>query len=132
MAAKSARGFTLVEIVIALGLFSFAIIGVIFLLGSGLTSSKDTQRDSALSSALAASAALLRSGTAPLSASTNYFDQQGSLVTNLSTAYYQFTVTPLASGGSLSTNLSMYSVQVKAPYPGTNSVGNFVMSRPKP
>ena len=132
MPTNNLRGFTLIEIAIALGIFSFAIIGVIFLLGTGLTSTKDTQRDSSLSSALAASAALLRSGTVPLSATTNLFDMQGSLVTDPTKAYYRFTVAPLAPGGSLSTNLVLYSVQVSGPYPRTNSFGSFVLSRPKP
>lgn len=128
---SQARGFTLIEIVIALGLFSFAIIGVVFLLGTGLSTSRETQRDSGLASALATSAALLRSGAAPVAAYTNYYDQQGGWQTNASNAFFALTVTPLPSGGTLSTNLTLYSVKAIAPYPGTNSAGNFLMSRAK-
>ena len=44
--------FTLVEVMLALGIFSFCIVSVIFLLGIGLTSSRDSQKDSAMAAAL--------------------------------------------------------------------------------
>lgn len=128
--SESGKAFSLVEIVMALGIFAFAIIGVVFLLGTGLTASRETQLDSALSSALTTAAALLRSGPAPLVPTTYYFDLQGSRVTNTGSAHYALTATLLASNG-LSSNVNLYTVKATAPYPSTNSVGTFLISRPK-
>jgi len=128
---KTSGAFTLVEIVMALGIFAFAIVGVVFLLGTALESSAATQRDSALSAALTSSASVLRSYDNLAVPSTLYFDQQGSPITaaNMAKAYYQFAIVATTSG--VLTNLEIYSITVTAPYPSGNYVGSFLVGRPK-
>ncbi len=123
-----ARAFTLVEIVLAVGIFAFAIIGVVFLLGTGLKISAEVQRDSALSSALMTAASLLRTSTPP--PNVLFFDQTGSLTPSTTNAHYQFAMTNASSPSTLS-QVDLFSITVTAPYPSTNSVGNFLVSREK-
>lgn len=125
---KRPQGFTLVEIVIAVGIFAFAIIGVVFLLGTGLKVSTEVQRDSALSSALMTASSLLKSSTP--TPTVLYFDNTGSLTPSAANAFYQFAVTPASSHTTLP-RVELFSIQVTAPHPSTNSVANFLVSRQK-
>ena len=129
---KTSGGFTLVEIVMAIGIFAFAIVGVVFLLGTALESSAATQRDSALSAALTTTASMVRSYDNLAVPATLYFDLQGSPTTVANTAtppYYQFAIAASSSG--VLNNLEIYSITVTAPYPSGHNVGSFLVSRPK-
>lgn len=127
---KRVSAFTLVEIVMAIGIFTFALIGVVMLLGNALRSSSETQRDSALATALGTSASVVRSMSTSVSSTNLFFNQQGSLLTNNSQAYFQFALSAKGAGtGPVS--LDYWTVKVTAPYPATNNVANFVLSRMK-
>ena len=73
------------EVIIAIGIFSFCIVGIVYLLGAALSSSRESQRDSALRSILQNMEAEM--GALPASiltnlASTNFdFDLSGALTT---------------------------------------------------
>jgi len=125
-------GFTLVEIAMAVGIFAFAILGVVFLLGTGLRSSAEVRRDSALSSALMTSSALLRAPAAAPASLTLLFDDSGSQVTDPKKAIYEFVIATSAIAPPNMTNVNLYTVQVNSPYPKKIPVGEFILSRPKP
>ncbi|PTY00987.1 hypothetical protein DB346_15395 [Verrucomicrobia bacterium LW23] len=83
------RAFSLVEVVLALGVFSFCLVSVIYLLGVGLGSSRESQRDSALAAALRSVDTELRmlpaatlAGAAWNSTNVYYFDIAGNRLTN--------------------------------------------------
>ena len=126
-----ARSFTLIEVVIAIGILTFALIGMVLLLGNALRSSMETQRDSALTSALMTSSALVRGFDSRLTSTNLYFDQQGTPVSNTTTqAYFHFALQSVGAGAG-PTNLDHWTVKATAPYPATNSVGTFFLNRVK-
>jgi Tfp pilus assembly protein PilV len=126
-----ADGFTLVEIVMAIGLFTFALLGVVFMLGNGLRSSSDTQRDSALASVVSSSVSLVRAQPTNATLATNYFSLQGAMLPNASNAAYQVVLKSVGSGGG-PTTLDLWTATVTGPVPATNVAGNFLFSRIKP
>jgi type II secretory pathway pseudopilin PulG len=123
--------FTLVEIVIAIGIFTFALLGIVFLLGNALRSSSETQRDSALASVVSSTAAFVRSQPATVLSATNYFSVEGAILTNSNGAAYRVDQKSVGTGGGPS-NVDLWTASVVGPLPGTNEVGNFLMSRLKP
>lgn len=126
----NAKGFSLVEVVLSVGIFSFAIVGVVFLLGTALQSSSETQRDSALSSALQTATAIVQSYDNSTDSAVLYFDQQGSLVTNPNSGHYKFELTAV-SGTGLPSNLEFWTVQASSPPPAFPKTGRFLISRLK-
>jgi uncharacterized protein (TIGR02598 family) len=62
-ASKHSRGFTLVEIVLALGLFSFCFMAILGLISTGLNNSKNSLDETALATASRQVISALRSGT---------------------------------------------------------------------
>lgn len=123
------RGFSLVEVTLAIGIFSFALVGVVGLLASALQSSSETQRDSALASAVGTANVVIRSSDPTISSLTLHFDRAGNLLPGPADAYFLF---QLQSDGSSAgfPNLEFWSARVTAPYPQTGAYeGNFVFSR---
>lgn len=130
---KNEPAFTLVEIVMAIGIFAFALIGVVMLLGNALHSSSETQKDSALSSAVTMASAWVR-GAPTNSVSTNlYFNQMGVVVTNASDGHFQFALRSVGTEAGVGpANLDYWTAVVTAPHPATNVVGRFLLSRTLP
>jgi len=100
--ATQKSGFSLVEVVIAIGIFAFTVVGIVYLLGASLSSSRDSARDSALATALVSvDSAVRTSGTSLMLTGTNiYFDLYGNLLSgsNSTGIYYQASVQPVNSG----------------------------------
>ena len=134
----SREAMSLIEVVIAIGIVSFAIIPLIGLLGMGLTSSTTANEDLAQSAIISYMQSDLRSRSATTnawtpssnaafsiltntsSARTNYFDAQGSWVTNgtptgtnLTRTLYVATITNAIN----STNFIDYSILIRWPHP---------------
>src|SRR5690349_5564966 len=87
------RGFSLVEITIALAIFAFAILSIIGLLSLALNTSTETQRDSSLSTLIRTLNSEVRSATTTnaVNALLNgplYFDIVGKPVTASTNAYF--------------------------------------------
>jgi len=130
--SKFIGAFSLIEIVIALGIVSFCVIPLLGLMTSGLQASKNSQQDTVL--ALAAKYILsdLRGQTFSslnVGATTNYlFDYQGDPLSSNSPpsqhAYYTAAVTitanPLAAVTSWNTNASpnLLGVKITFDWPG--------------
>ncbi|HSI86946.1 MAG: Verru_Chthon cassette protein B [Candidatus Methylacidiphilales bacterium] len=132
--------FSLVEVVMALGVFSFCLVSVIYLLGVGLGSSRESARDSALAAALRSVDTELRMLPAATLANTTwnstnlyYFDGAGNRLTNAvaNMVMYRARVTrvPPSAAGNLTgaTNSTFHylwtvSFSYPAPqYPMTNT-----------
>ncbi|KAH0534008.1 hypothetical protein FGG08_007385 [Glutinoglossum americanum] len=123
------RGFSLVEISIALGVFAFAILGVFGLLGVALDTSTESQRDSSLASVIRTVDSDIRSATdastlAALSSTPRYFDIVGKPLTSTANAAYKITLkkgTDTAVGTMFSINnaakLNMWSAVISYPAP---------------
>ena len=92
--------FSLVEVIVALGIFSFAVVGIVYLLGSGLSSSRDSAKDSSIAAALhgldatmrtlpSATLTALTTGTSPMTSGTNlYFDLFGNITSGTASNIY--------------------------------------------
>jgi len=115
-------GFTLVEVVIALGIFSFCIISVLGLMQVALASSRDSQTDSSISSLVSNLSARLGS----LDSNSVFFDRTGMPVqTNaMSSAYFRASLTPVDPAAVASTfgltngnSLQVWSVSIGHPSP---------------
>ena len=93
VASSTRPGFTLVEVVIALGIFSFCIISVLGLMQVALASSRDSQTDSSISSLVSYPSTRLGS----LDSNSVFFDRAGMpFQTNaISPAYFRTSLTPV-------------------------------------
>lgn len=120
----------MVEIVMAMGIFTFALIGVVLLLGNALRSSSETQRDSALASIVASSASAVRALPTNTVVATNYFSLQGSMLSTANGAAYVSSLNSVGSGSG-PTNLEYWTAVVIGPLPATNVTGQFLYSRLK-
>jgi hypothetical protein len=116
----------------AIGIFTFALLGVVFMLGNALRSSSETQRDSALASVVSSSASLVRSQPTNATNATNFFSLQGAMLTNSSNAAYEVELKSVGSGLGGPANLDFWTAKIKGPLPDTNVAGNFLFSRVKP
>jgi uncharacterized protein (TIGR02598 family) len=143
---QSRQAMSLIGVVIAIGIVSFAIIPLLGLMGMGLTSSTAANEDLAQASIISYMQSDLRSRpsttnawtpnsnaafsilTNASAARTNYFDAQGSWVTNgtptgtnLTRTLYVATFTNATNA----TNFIDYSILIRWPYPSygkTNTV----------
>lgn len=115
----------------ALGVFAFAIIGVVFLLGNSLQSSAQSQRDSALASAVSTTSTLLRTQSSTAPPATLYFDQRGSHLETSVGAYFEFTISSQPSDPEFP-GVEKFVITANAPYPVGVPVGRFVATRPSP
>ncbi|MEO7934191.1 MAG: hypothetical protein ABIT76_13640 [Chthoniobacterales bacterium] len=123
-------GFTLIEVVMSIGLFSFCIVSIIFLFGVGLDSSRESQRDAAFGAILREMDVELRSKSVSLTASndlTLFFNAVGSTVANTSPeAAFRAVSHRVAANkaGVTNTNrLSIWKVEISYPapsYPSTS------------
>jgi uncharacterized protein (TIGR02598 family) len=126
---RGLRSFSLVEVVIAVGIFSFCVVSLISLIGLSLSSSRDTKSTSAVAAALRSIDANVRA--IPLTTLTNltatnyYFDIAGNTTSNnAANLYYQATVTRISSNSVASTcsvtngnRFFLWSVNLKYPPP---------------
>ena len=91
-----ASAFSLVEVVIAIAVFSFCLVTIIYLLGIGLNSSRASGQDSSLTAALQTTDALMRANSTNTLATTTtfnyYFDVNGNAVTNSSVPGFTYLV----------------------------------------
>ena len=135
---QSRQAMSLIEVVIAIGIVSFAIIPLLGLMGMGLTSSTAANEDLAQASIISYMQSDLRSRPSTTNAwtpnsnaafsiltnasatRTNYFDAQGSWVTNgaptgtnLTRTIYVATFTNATSA----TNFIDYSILIRWPHP---------------
>jgi uncharacterized protein (TIGR02598 family) len=135
-----ARGFSLVEIVIALGVFSFAVIGVFGLISIALNTSKEAQRDSTLASVIRTLDADIRSTTssaaiAALSTTPRYFDEVGKPLTSSTGAYCKVTLVKGSESNIAGTyglanasNLHVWSATIAYPAPVYKETTVFLLS----
>jgi len=90
-----------VEVIIAIGIFAFCIVGIVYLLGSALSSSRESQRDSALRSILQNTEAEMASLPASILTnltSTNFdFDLSGALTTVPTNGAYRVVVSRVSA-----------------------------------
>ncbi len=107
MKARSLLAFSLIEVVIALGIISFVLAAVLGLLGVGLFSSRQSSEDTSLAAMTSQVLGQLSTATSPTNASF-FFDMDGLPLTNSSGAVYRCVAsTTLPSAGeipNLSTN----------------------------
>lgn len=105
--SEDRRAFSLVEVVVALGLVSFVMVALVGLMSSGLQTSKRSQDDMALSLAVKQSMADLQTN-ASLSPGVQHrwFDYQGMRQAQAGQAYYTNTMT-LSQGTNSLWNVTM-------------------------
>jgi len=83
------RSFSLVEIVIALGLVSFVLVALIGLMSVGLKAMKDSHHETLVSDmALTALSKLKETDYSALPVATNYYYTYDGVVTNVTSGYY--------------------------------------------
>lgn len=129
------RGFSLVEITIALGIFTFAILSIIGLLSVALNTSEETQRDSSLTTLIRTLNSEVRSATTSNSVTALlngplYYDLVGKPVAGgNSNSYFKVTFTHSNQGTNSqtavksllglksATNLNIWSATIAYPPP---------------
>ena len=112
---RKAGGFTLVEVAMALGLFAFAIIPVIGMMGTGLCVSKDSIESSTLSQIFRQAEASAATNTD--NAGTLYFTRYGEQLASSSGAIYQMSfsnATPTDAAAGLLARRLVQTTVVKA------------------
>ncbi len=92
---RSSKGFSLVEVTLSLGLVSFALVAMLGLLPTGLTTLRASMSQTVEAQILQsiASRAVISSFT-NISANTLYFDDEGLPVTSAGAAYYTASLAP--------------------------------------
>jgi uncharacterized protein (TIGR02598 family) len=107
------RGFSLVEVTIALGLVSYALLGLLGLLTVGLTSSRDSSVETALSQIALHASSSYQGTTSPY---TLYYTYEGA-ATNQSGAYFQAEISRMTNATipNAGTNLHLISISVTRP-----------------
>lgn len=122
-------GFTLVETVIAVGIFAFAVVGILGVLPVALTTLKDSERDRVVSEIIAGISSQLRSdasvfsGNATASQFPRYFDVRGVEV-NQANAVFKVTSPSAATavaldGDPINSRLRVLSLEI-----GGSALGN--------
>lgn len=116
------KGFSLVEVTIALGLVSYALLGLLGLLTVGLTSSRDSSVETALAQIALHASSSYQSAAGPY---TLYYTYEGA-ATNQSAAYFVAEVSRMSNATipNTGTNLHLISITVTRPAsPGmTNTI----------
>jgi uncharacterized protein (TIGR02598 family) len=120
------RAFSLVEVVLALGIFSFAILSILGLMATGL----NTVKSSSTSMTIANISRNLRADlqATPFtsltlnSSITYYFTDRGNPTTTPANAYYVAVLTPLAptypgNAASVLTSANAFNITAKISYP---------------
>lgn len=141
MAGPAAHGersdaFSLVEVVIAIGIFSFCIISIIYLLGVALDSSRQSQIDSAMTGVLRNMDAELRGlpyndpnalslNSATLESTDYFFDSAGNLAANTANRIFRARLSRVAPAKvgtltSVTNSTNHYLWVLKVAYPAPN------------
>ena len=142
--------FSLVEVIIAVGIFTFCIVSIVYLLGSALNTSRQSQMDSAMAAILRNMESELRAvpsvNLAAVTGTNYYFDVGGNLVTNTNSRAYLAVVTRVApaavagmtsvtngtnisSGITNTTNNYLWLLKVSYPPPNYPLTNNMILGR---
>ncbi len=120
------RGFSLVEVILALGVISFCLLAILGIFSEGFRASMRANQDTvlaAVTSRVASQARALESFTFP---ATMQFDVRGVPTTNSKEAYYECEVTrtllPETQLSGISTNLGL--VKVRFTWPASIPAAN--------
>jgi uncharacterized protein (TIGR02598 family) len=116
-------GFSLVEVVIALGIVTFAIVALIGLFGVGLQASKQASEDTETSAMACQILNQYRNGTVGSGTNTSFlFDSQGVLTTVTSNAFYVCTFSTTVAGTTVPDSyLIKATAQITWPYTVSDS-----------
>ncbi|CAN5531467.1 hypothetical protein BH09VER1_BH09VER1_23160 [soil metagenome] len=117
-------GFSLVEVALALGIVSFALLAIVGLLGVGLSSGKSAQVDTMQTAAARSLLAAIRTNSpSAVSGATSWLNYDGSTNASASGAYFQCTITTNAPPpGVLAAN--MVGLRLEFQYPLSAAVAN--------
>jgi len=130
---RKIRGFSLVEVVLALGVFSYAALSVVALLATGLSTTAGSRTSMAQANITRELRASLQATpfSSIASGTTYYFSYNGFPVTSATGAYYTATLTSGSSwypadslyrASSTQSSTNAYIVNVNLSYPGQTSV----------
>jgi uncharacterized protein (TIGR02598 family) len=122
--ARKSCAFSLVEVVVSLGIFSFAVLSIVCLMATGLGSAKDSNTNLVIANITRNLRANLQampysslvSGT-PI---TYYFTDSGFPTATPSTCFYTVVMTPgvpVYPSGATSQNAYVLAVNISFPYP---------------
>ncbi len=119
-------GFSLIEIVLALGIISFALVSILGLLAGALSTSRDASDDRIAASMTTRLLSELRSSATFQNATTNYyFDVDGQLLTSEDGAVYEVEVEQVINtdynDGSGTANLMNIIMNISPPAANQNS-----------
>lgn len=118
------RGFSLVEIVLALGLMTFSLVAIIGLLNVGLGASRSAQIDTVEAGAAKSLVAMLRTNSlATFSGTTFWLNYDGSPSANSNGATFQCVVTTNAPPARIAST-DMVVLQLTFQYPVSASPAN--------
>lgn len=113
------RGFSLVEIVIALGIVAFALLGIVGLFTAGLRAEKDSYEDTKLADIVATVASSLKSGQYTNLATPLTFDHEGNVADKAGADAPYFSVAFTLPSATLNrpgmTNLQLIRILVSYP-----------------
>jgi hypothetical protein len=134
------RAFTLVETVIALGVFSFAIVSVLGVMPTALTTIRQSSQCQVSGEIVASMTSELRSNPEVLADGSlgtgfpRYFDERGAVVETASEAIYEVTSDPAAAyvtldGQAMNTSLQRASLRL-TPIRDPSRVVSFQVSMP--
>lgn len=112
---RSKAGFSLVEVCLALGVFAFAILSVVGLLVIALDTSRETQRDSTLTSIIRTMDVDLRTATTS-TAQTKYYDTYGKPVP-AAQGTYQVSLNPATYTPMNGAPIKLWSATISYPPP---------------
>ena len=142
--------FSLVEVIIAVGIFTFCIVSIVYLLGSALNSSRQSQMDSAMTAILRNAESELRAvpsaNLAAMTGVSSYYDVGGNLATNTNSRAFLAVVTRVApasvasmtsvtNGANISagitntTNNYLWVLKVSYPPPNYPLTNNLILGR---
>ena len=124
----------------AVGIFAFCIVSLVYLLGVALDSSRESQRDTAATAMIRSLDAELRatpvaslSSTSWTATNTVYFDLAGNRTTNAGRVFYRATLrrapADLLGSASNSTNFFLWVVELSHPAPGYSQTNRFTLGR---
>ena len=121
---RSSAGFSLVEIAIALGIVSFALLAIVGLLGVGLSSGKSAQIDTMQTSAARAFLSVIRTNNpATFTGATNWVNFDGSTNATATGAYFQCVVTTNTPPAGIAAS-DMLGLRLEFQYPLGASAAN--------
>lgn len=131
-------GFSLVEITVALGLLSFALLAIVGLLGVGLSSGKSAQVDTVQAAVAQSAADIWRASVADnpslfdSASGTNLFFTYDGLQTNAAAAYFTCNLTQTLPGSDVSADATndFRRLTIKLIYPKSTNVLHASLVRP--